>query len=610
MLDDAFQSTTDAALTDLAQRPRAPKPQEPAFSLWGLTRAPDRGLRAGVSEGIASTAEVLGAFGQVMATTPASAQGMFSTGTDAERREREEQARRIREEGVDFRSEAGRSFRNVARDLMPDPVTAHGAELAVAEFARLGGKAIASGVALGPVAGAAVAGAEEGFTEAEKLAEQGVDVGTRTQAGAVTGVLTALGFGIPVAGKTVGGTVGLALAGGPISFVAQQAATREILDNAGYDKLADQYDPFDPVGLALSTLVPLGFGALAMRSASRARGAAPDQRAPDVPRETEAPPGDRTPTARAVDELQVDAARVNLLREHTAAQRLTPATDLRGAELHQTAVARALDQLAEGQRIDVSDLIPPQAAAGVMDSLITRLDANRAELLAEIGEAPPAALVTQIRAELDELIASRPAAAEEAAQALAKKLQADEGLTPEDALARARQDTAARIETVDGRIDELETALERTRAQQVQVETIERQIETVRAARETPAAGAETPTAARAEGEAPPAAELDAPAARASRPQQPANAAEAAEAADAVPDAARRAGETIPTESAAVARAAQDLEQLAPDLMVQLDGMDKPMRLADLMAQVRQEVADDLAELPLIETAAACFLRT
>lgn len=90
------------------------------------------------------------------------------------------------------------------------------------------------------------------------------------------------------------------------------------------------------------------------------------------------------------------------------------------------------------------------------------------------------------------------------------------------------------------------------------------------------------------------------PAARAT-PAEPARA-DAAPAADGQP--------AVQVESPAVARAAQDLEALNPDLMVQLDGMDKPVRLADLMAQVRQEVAEDLAELPLIETAAACFLRT
>ena len=61
MLDDAFQSSTDTVLNDLAQRPRPPVPQAPSFSMWGLMKAPTRGVTAGAAQGIGSTADVLGA---------------------------------------------------------------------------------------------------------------------------------------------------------------------------------------------------------------------------------------------------------------------------------------------------------------------------------------------------------------------------------------------------------------------------------------------------------------------------------------------------------------------------------------------------------------------
>lgn len=378
MLLDAFDSALEQSVNDIAKRPRAPKPQEPSFSAWGAVRGGGRGVLAGVAEGVASGAEVLGAFGQVSAATGARSGGMFSMQTEAEKAETEKQARAIQEQGLDYRSEAGVSFRNVAEGYMPDPVTAHGAEQAVAEFGRLGAKAILAGVTMGPVAGAVVAGAEEGFTEAEKLARQDVDVETRTKAGAVTGAITAFGFGLPVAGKTVAGTVGLAVAGGPASFMGQQAATRSILENAGYDKLADQYDPFDPAGLLLSTLVPLGFGALAMRSASRARGHAP---------------AERTPVAQAVDEATVDAARVELLREHIEANRATPADDLVASAAHDTAMAKAIDQMADGARVEVADVLPETATARIVEEVDTRLTGLREEMDAmqargEIPEPP------------------------------------------------------------------------------------------------------------------------------------------------------------------------------------------------------------------------------
>ena len=44
-------------------------------------------------------------------------------------------------------------------------------------------------------------------------------------------------------------------------------------------------------------------------------------------------------------------------------------------------------------------------------------------------------------------------------------------------------------------------------------------------------------------------------------------------------------------------------------MMVQLEGMDAPAPLSEVMAKVRQEVTDDLAEAPLIREAANCFLR-
>ena len=373
MLLDTFDAAMESAVNDMAQRPRAPKPQAPSMSIWGLTTAAPKGIAAGAVEATASSAELLGAFGQISAASGARSGGMFSMQTEAEKAESEKQARSIQEQGVDYRSGAGSALRDVARDVMPDPVTAHGAELAVAEFGRLGVKALAAGLTMGPVAGAVVAGAEEGFTEAEKLARQGVDAETRTKAGAVTGALTALGFALPVAGKTWAGTAGLAVAGGPASFIAQQSSTRDILESAGYDKLADQYDPFDPVGLTLSTLVPFGFGALAMRNAARAgaRGATPE------------PP-------RVVDEATVDAARVELLREHVEVTRATPADDLAASAAHETAMARAIDQMADGARVEVAEAIPPTAAARIMDEMDTRLADVRQEFetMQARGEVP------------------------------------------------------------------------------------------------------------------------------------------------------------------------------------------------------------------------------
>lgn len=45
-----------------------------------------------------------------------------------------------------------------------------------------------------------------------------------------------------------------------------------------------------------------------------------------------------------------------------------------------------------------------------------------------------------------------------------------------------------------------------------------------------------------------------------------------------------------------------------PDLMVQLDGMDKPMRLDDFLASVKAEADEMAADAPLMQVAAECAL--
>ncbi|WP_439606869.1 hypothetical protein [Hydrogenophaga sp.] len=370
MLLDAFDTAMDSAISDMAQRPRAPKPQTPAFSAWSVVRGAGRSVPAGVAEAGASSIELMSGLSKV----DISPETMRASQTEEGRLEMQRRAQETLETG--FRgNDVSASLRSVAEGYMPDPLTAHGAEMAVAEFGRLGTKALTAGVLLGPVAGAIVSGAEEGFTEAEKLARQGVDVETRTKAGAVTGAITALGFALPVAGKTWAGTAGLAVAGGPASFMAQQASTRAILDSAGYEKLSDQYDPFDPVGLTLSTLVPFGFGAMAMRSAARAKG------------RVEPSP------AAAVDEAIVDSARVDLLRQHVEVTRATPAEDLVASAAHDKALSRAIDQMADGSRVEVADTIPIQAAARIVDEVATRTAGLREELdaMQARGEIPEAA---------------------------------------------------------------------------------------------------------------------------------------------------------------------------------------------------------------------------
>lgn len=709
MLDEAFQQGTEAALADMAARPPAPKKQEPAFSLWGMVRGGAKAVPAGAAEGMASGVEVGQAIGERVPESMNNPLGRvpvlnmimstMQTGADA-----------VQQKDEVFReSEVGRSLRNVAQDYMPDPVTAHGAEVATAEFMRLATKAVTAGMVAGPVPGAVIAGAEEGFTTADKLAEQGVDLQTRTKVGAVTGAVNAAGFALPVAGKTVGQTVGLALAGGPASFIAQQTATREILQNADYTQLADQYDPFDPVGLTLSTIVPLGFGAMAMRGAAKAK-------------------------ARASQE-EVEAARVMLQNEHLAATNPNPPTDIQGANLHRTAVAQAIDQLADGQRVDVTDLVSPEAAQRITAEMQQRVrptlydvpamddvniaklspeaqprmrelynkaaeekpgfDAVISDIADEIGafakladlkkpekavqkvmvdyQGDPSKIKDLLRAtiEVDSVEAAQRAVASvferfEVVKSGRRNLL-DPGITPADGYRDAKFNVMVNghVAEVQVNIPEMLAAkkngghklyderlkIEQASADRIRTDkeqaAIDRLNKKMRDLYEPAWAAAlertSSTSALKSAGEIGPPLRLaesggntrggsvsqaalengtpgtlpsDTGIPSTSRSSTPLGKVDGT-ATDFISSSKPSIGETptngkstIPVESQALARAAEELERASPDLMVQLDGMDAPMPLSKLMAQLREEVAQDLSELPLIEAAANCFLRT
>lgn len=269
MLGDLYQNDTDAALDNLATLPpERPKPV-PKWNGWS---APLRGLAAGASESAAFVADSVKGYGQTMAATgTASAGGMFSIPSDTEQRETEKQRASIAADDVDTDSNLGRSFRNVSRDYRPDAATASTAEKLTFDLTRFVTKAVGYTVAGAGVPGAVVLGVDEGMTVGSDLATQGVDKTTRTKVGALTGAAAAAGVLLPVAApSSYLATAGLVAAGGPGAFMAQQAATRSILREANYKDLAEAYDPLDPVGLTVSTLVPVGFAGYAMHSAARA----------------------------------------------------------------------------------------------------------------------------------------------------------------------------------------------------------------------------------------------------------------------------------------------------------------------------------------------------
>jgi hypothetical protein len=381
----------DVHADDLVQAGRntlyVPPPRPPAkFNAWGLTTAAPRGVTAGAAESGGFLADVTGAFGQVLAATdpligmtaPADVRDRLKQGQD-------EAQRRMQQSGVSYSSEAGDLLRGVASGYRPDAQTASMAERLVFDFSRVAAKAVGYTVAGGPVVGPLLTGADEGMAAADELRQQGVDLGTRTKAGAVIGAVTALGVGLPMAGTTAAQTAGLVALGGPVSFSGQQLAVRGILQNAGYDEISMQYDPLDPVGLAVSTLLPAGFGAYALRSRAKSARAAEsgpplnDRAAAEG--EVAAQPID----APAAPEV-VDAARVALQAEQRQAASLGRPDDLRAQQAHETALTRAEDQLAAGERVEVADaaLPAPERLMQVAEAMVS----VRSRIADELGVDP------------------------------------------------------------------------------------------------------------------------------------------------------------------------------------------------------------------------------
>ena len=284
----------------------APAPVAPPakFSAWS---AIPRGIAVAAGEVGASAADLVNA-ARVFRDTPSREIATSGLPTSA------------------YSSELGDTVRKYWDDFRPDPNTASMAEQVLFGFSRGLAKVVPATIAAGPV-GAIVAGIEEGMTVSDELRRKGVGADARTKAGMIQGAGLA-SAALPLLGTTLAETAALYVAGGPGGFMAQQALTRQILRDAGHDQIAAGYDPFDPVGLAVASLIPAGFTAYGLRGqvkAARAKAAA-DFNAGPVPSEP-------TPVAAAVADAYkpapprippevVDAAMVQNSRDLAARQQL------------------------------------------------------------------------------------------------------------------------------------------------------------------------------------------------------------------------------------------------------------------------------------------------
>lgn len=298
---DAYQESTETALNVMASMPLEIEKPAPKNSAWS---APFRAVASGAAEVAGNVIDTASAFGQVTASAGGITPG-FDPDAKKNRQATVDAYDKLKTDGIDWRTDEAKQAYQFGADLRPDPLTAGTAENIVFGLTKGLTKAIGAAVTLGPMGGAAAFGLSEGMTTSEDLANQGVDQATRMKVGTVTGLMSAAGVALPVAGKTLAQTAGLVVAGGPLSFMAQQQATRSILENANYGEIAAQYDPLDPVGLTIATLLPAGFAAYAKRGGFAAK-PAPVAEGQPIADSTPAMQGDSVAdTSEAIDAAMV-----------------------------------------------------------------------------------------------------------------------------------------------------------------------------------------------------------------------------------------------------------------------------------------------------------------
>ncbi|EKS9800323.1 MULTISPECIES: lytic transglycosylase domain-containing protein [Burkholderia] len=258
-IDPLYEDTTSAYLTGQGnvQLPPEPKPQS-STGLGSVGLAVSLGAVQGAARLAGAAADLTSGASQIL-TDPS--ESLLNPQLQEETDRRLGETFRKQREGTLFTSAAGQRLYSLSDMLRPDPnnttTTDQIVQGAVSSLTQI----VPAAVLGGPVAGAAVGGTSIGLGRAEELKREGVDVGTRSAAGAVEGAFGAVGAVLPAGGSTIARTLGLVAVGGPGMAIAQAAAEKSILKNAGYDHLADQIDPLDPMNLKASLFVSGIFGA-------------------------------------------------------------------------------------------------------------------------------------------------------------------------------------------------------------------------------------------------------------------------------------------------------------------------------------------------------------
>jgi hypothetical protein len=370
--DESGIAAAHAASMLLAPVPTVPT--RPERSAWS---APFRGVAGGAAKLAATAAEFEQAASDAL---PA-----------AEFRQRRREAMGVSLPAV---SNVTRGFE---RGIRPDPETSSLAEKILYGLTSVITAAVPGALVAGPFGAAAAIGGAEGTSAAADLPAS-VDAATRMQVGLTAGLLSGAGAVVPVVGSTLGRTAALYAASGPGSFVAQQLITRKVLESANYGDLAQQYDPLDGEGWAMS-MIPgapfAGFRAWQLTRSARSKGGPAPRIEPTLepaaPDAVPPPRGERSASDGTAPPEAIDAAmthNLDLIRERTDS-RIDGVTEQ---------IARGIDDAATGVTpavISAAQRVRELVAGPARDALDNRSrvvvgeldDATRARITAESGVA-------------------------------------------------------------------------------------------------------------------------------------------------------------------------------------------------------------------------------
>lgn len=193
---------------------------------------------------------------------------------------------------------------------------------------------LAGGVMQAIVSPALLVGTTQ-LSASEDLVRNGVDSTTAQVVGGIQGASMAVGLKLPYLGQTLATRVLSGAGGNLVQGTAGALASSEVLKAEGYDKQAEQFNPWDLRARALDVMLGAAFGGLAHI---------------DAKGKLQEPPK-LTPTDEAA--LLV-ANQARHLEDVTPQGR--PATDA-DATMHADAMRRAVDQVLRGEQVTVDNVV-------------------------------------------------------------------------------------------------------------------------------------------------------------------------------------------------------------------------------------------------------------